>query len=84
MAAEGDCLACAHCCMRTAATNPGSAGERIQVHRWGGDKVCYYSRKAIDHGTRSNYTVLDPMFHSRVSLGAPASLRRCSNQPALH
>ena len=57
--------------------HPWSAGERIQVHRCGPDKVCYYSRKAIDHGTHSSYTVLDPMFHSQVSAGAPASVRRC-------
>jgi DNA ligase-4 len=33
-------------------------GERIQVHRTG-NEVQYFSRKAIDHGVRNKYTLLD-------------------------
>lgn len=55
-------------------SGPGGAGERIQVHRCGPEKVCYYSRRAIDHGTHSNYFMLDPMFHARVRVTESACM----------
>ena len=42
-----------------------SAGERIQLHRVG-DRVRYISRRAIDHGARSAYNVLDVVVQQQV------------------
>ncbi|EFN52891.1 hypothetical protein CHLNCDRAFT_138420 [Chlorella variabilis] len=36
-------------------------GERIQVHRGPRDEISYFSRRAIEHGEKSNYSVVDDM-----------------------
>ena len=38
---------------------PQFDGERMQVHRCADGKICYFSRKAIEHGQRSSYDVID-------------------------
>ena len=41
-------------------------GERIQMHR-DGEKIYYYSRKGIDHGEKSKYTVLDDVIKAATN-----------------
>ena len=42
------------------------AGERLQLHRDGASMHWFGGRKGINHGTRSNYSVLDPVITQRV------------------
>ena len=42
------------------------AGERLQLHRDGETMNWFGGRKGIDHATRSNYNILDPVITQRV------------------
>ena len=44
------------------------AGERIQVHRKG-SQMAFYSRNALEHGTKSSYDILIPVFEKQMKPG---------------
>ena len=44
------------------------AGERIQVHRKG-NECKFFSRNALDHGMKSSYDILIPVFEEQVKPG---------------
>ncbi len=46
----------------------GAAGERIQVHRKGSE-MRFFSRNALDHGMKSSYDILIPVFEKQVMPG---------------
>ena len=41
-------------------------GERIQIHRTAAGEHLYFSRRAIEHGDRSNYRVFDPVLTAQI------------------
>lgn len=41
-------------------------GERIQLHRDASGEHLYFSRRAIEHGERSNYRVFDPVVTAQI------------------
>jgi DNA ligase 4 len=44
-------------------------GERIQVHVCDDGSICYFSRRAIDHGKRSSYSVMDSAIRAALGEG---------------
>lgn len=49
-------------------------GERIQVHRCQDGRVLYYSRKAIEHGARSNYSIMNEAIKAATGENHPCIL----------
>jgi hypothetical protein len=39
----------------------------MQVHKTADGRICYFSRRAIEHGERSNYSIMDELLRRCIA-----------------